>query len=79
MHTFTFNMLKPVGEKVKKVSVALFMKYSTDAFQNAYGIAYAQGNGYDMADLAVVGTLDIAAGQNLLVDPPTSNCTCRII
>lgn len=41
-------------------------------------MVYAQGSGYDLADLATVGTLEIAAGQNSLADPPTTNCNLFI-
>lgn len=57
MHTFTVDWPKSVGEKVKKVSLALFMKYSTNSINNAYGMVYTEGIGYDLADLNAIGTL----------------------
>lgn len=71
--------MKSIDEKVKKVSFVCFMKYSTNTVKDAYGIVYAQGSGYDVADLNIIGTMEIKTGLNALNDPPTSNSTHILI
>lgn len=73
--TFTVNWPKPTAEKVKKVSLACFVKYSTSTVTNGYGIIYGEGSGYDIADLNVVGSMKIQNGLSRLQSPPTSNGT----
>lgn len=72
-HTFTLNWPKPVDEKVLKVGLAVFMKYSTGTVTDGYGIVYGEGSGYDVADLNVIGTVGVATGMNAAQSPPTTN------
>lgn len=71
--TFTVNWLKPTSEKVKRVSLACFMRYTTTQVTNAYGIILGEATGYDIADLNIVGSMKIENGLNSLQHPPTSN------
>lgn len=49
------------------------MKYSTNLVTNGYGMAYAYGTGYDIADMNVIGQISIETGLNKLNHPPTTN------
>lgn len=71
--------MKNVTEKVKKVSLVSFMKYSTNIVQDGYGIVYSQGFGYDIADLNIIGTMEIKTGLNPLNNPPNFNSIYLLI
>lgn len=58
---------------MKKVVLVSFMKYSTNIVNSGYGMVYAEGAGYDIADLNVIGKISVATGLNRLNNPPTSN------
>lgn len=49
--------MKPISEKVKKVSLVTFMKYTTNTVKDGYGIVYSEGSGYDLADLNMIGAM----------------------
>lgn len=49
------------------------MSYNSNKVTNANGAVLAEGNGYDISDLNVVGTVQIKKGLNTLQNPPTSN------
>ena len=78
-HKFTVNWMKSVSEKVKKISMVTFMKYTTSTVKDGYGIVYSEGSGYDLADLNMVGVMEIKTGLNALNHPPTSNSTLNLI